>query len=158
MGAARGWRDRVPARFWARVSKSEAGCWVWVAGLNADGYGQFSIGQHNIRAHRYSFELAYGPIPIGMRVCHRCDNPPCVRPDHLFLGTDAENIADSVAKRRFHFGTRTYTKLTPEAVQEIRVALANGVPNMVLAAHFAVHYSTISQIKRGFSWKTLPAA
>lgn len=89
-------------RFWFRVDKS-ADCWTWTA---ARGAGKFDYGyfwtdsKKLVKAHRYSYALANGPIPEGMVICHRCDNPPCVRPDHLFLGTQKDNIRDMDAKGR----------------------------------------------------------
>jgi hypothetical protein len=91
----------VEQRFWARVRKSD-GCWEWTgACFKCGGYGQFTIehGQQ-VRAHRHSWELHNGPIPKGLWVLHRCDNPKCVRPDHLFLGTCTDNARDMMAKGR----------------------------------------------------------
>lgn len=89
-------------RFWEKVQKG-AGCWVWTASLNGTGYGQFSIHNKPVRAHRYAYELLNGPIPAGKRVCHTCDNPPCVRPDHLFIGTAKDNTLDMIRKGRNRF-------------------------------------------------------
>ncbi len=98
-------------RFWSYVDKSE-GCWLWKGAVSKGGYAYLSDGsklKHRVRAHRFSWELHFGPIPADKEVCHNCDAdyPPgdityrrCVRPDHLFLGTHQENMADMVAKGR----------------------------------------------------------
>jgi hypothetical protein len=87
------------AKFWAKVRKA-AGCWEWIADRTAKGYGRKRWGSRVVLAHRLSWELANGPIPAGLSVCHHCDNPPCVRPSHLFLGTARENVRDMVQKGR----------------------------------------------------------
>jgi hypothetical protein len=100
----------LSARFWPKVSKSD-GCWTWT-GKTGNGYGQIRIagkGSGLIGAHRLSWALHYGPIPAGLFVCHNCpdgDNPLCVRPEHLFLGTHEQNMADMVAKGRAASGDR----------------------------------------------------
>lgn len=87
-------------RFWEKVDKT-GDCWEWTGFKNRQGYGQFQVSTKNGQpAHRVSFELANGKIPDGMHVCHKCDNPPCVRPDHLFLGTPSDNMKDMVKKGR----------------------------------------------------------
>jgi hypothetical protein len=96
--------------FWDRVDRS-GDCWRWTGARNANGYGILTRRRLNLRsvlAHRYSWMLANGPIPAGLHVLHRCDNPPCVRPGHLFLGTDADNNADMRRKGRavHHRGPR----------------------------------------------------
>lgn len=100
------WQDR----FWAKVRKGED-CWEWQGGRNSRGYGVFYKDGRRSRqelAHRVSYELAYGPIPSGVFACHSCDNPPCVHPDHLFLGTGLDNSRDSTDKGRHRNQKKTH--------------------------------------------------
>jgi hypothetical protein len=92
------------ANWWSKVVIGP-GCWTWRAGRDKDGYGKLAIGaggsaQVHTRAHRFAYETFIGPIPEGMVVCHRCDNPPCARPSHLFVGTPRDNNDDKIAKGR----------------------------------------------------------
>ena len=90
----------MPERFWSKVLKTPT-CWIWIATRNTTGYGQFSLFGKLVVAHRVSYELSKGPIPTGLRVLHHCDNPPCVRPSHLWLGTQKMNMEDASSKDRF---------------------------------------------------------
>jgi excisionase family DNA binding protein len=93
--------NTLEGRFWRYVEKSD-GCWQWTGAANPKGYGNIGRGKGlgTAKAHRVSWELHFGPIPPGLYVCHACDNPPCVRPDHLFLGTAQDNNNDKIAKGR----------------------------------------------------------
>jgi hypothetical protein len=96
-------------RFWSFVDVSD-GCWEWTDGYKQKGYGRFTGTGVSVLAHRFSWELHRGPIPNGLYVCHKCDNPSCVRPDHLFLGTAADNVADMISKGRHKKPPATHCK------------------------------------------------
>jgi HNH endonuclease len=93
---------QLTERFWAKVAKGD-GCWEWQAGKDKNGYGQFTVypPRRTLRAHRVAYEMEVGPIPDGLMVLHRCDNPSCVRPDHLFTGDAKANSEDMLSKGRY---------------------------------------------------------
>lgn len=122
-------------RFWAKVDKS-GDCWIWTASRGSRGYGQISINGKLYRVNRVAYELVKGSIPDGMLVCHTCDNPACVNPSHLFLGTNSENMRDMYSKRRF---ADRRTKLSEHDCNRIRDMHARGgVSYDQLAAEFGV--------------------
>lgn len=136
--------------FWANVAKTN-GCWNWTAARDLHGYGALRVAGRVVGAHRHSYALANGPIPPGHHVLHHCDNPACVRPDHLFLGSRAENMGDMVRKGRQAKGERNgQAKLTAEQVGEIR---SSDLPQFRLADIYGVSNQQISLIKSGKRWK-----
>lgn len=145
-------------RFWAKVSKgSENACWAWLSATNYKGYGQFRANGTTVQAHRFAWSLINGEIPSGMLICHHCDNPPCVRPDHLFLGTPHDNNVDCWTKGRGRTGgfghSNPRAKLNKERVEEILRLSAKGVVPRIIADMFGVHGSTIAAVLSGRSWR-----
>lgn len=174
-------------RFWLKVKKSDDGCWVWIGTRNDRGYGiitQGGKGTPDLRAHRLSWEIANGrSIPAGMNVLHRCDNPPCVRPDHLFVGDQRANVDDMIAKGRHSRGVghsaRCVTgddhwtrldpercralakrgeqvgnaKLTADVVVRIRRLLIDGKQQKQIAAELGVSKSLISLVALRKIWR-----
>ena len=136
-------------QFYRRVEST--GCWIWTGALHK-GWGSYgTCGQGY--AHRLSWKIHHGDIPPGLYVCHRCDNPPCVNPDHLFLGNAVENMRDAVDKGRVPRGERhCCAKLTERAVRLIRRRAANGELQVSLAAEFGVTQSAIHLVVRRMRW------
>ncbi|HXU04371.1 MAG TPA: HNH endonuclease [Polyangia bacterium] len=130
------------------------GCTLWFGGSDVRGYGRFFLGGKVIVASRAAWELARGPIPTGLWVLHHCDNPPCVNPDHLFLGTHTDNMRDCVAKGRFvrPNGPPANRKLTEQSVRDIRVGRKRGLLCRELANSFGVSKSTIIAATTGPNW------
>lgn len=145
------------ARYWGKVAKSD-GCWLWTAGKSPEGYGVIEAGKRGvgkIRAHRASWVIHYGRVPL-LHVLHRCDNPSCVNPSHLFLGTDADNHADSVRKNRHSCGAKHgQAKLSAAQVGQIRRRLAAGASQRQMAREYGCGQSTISDINRRATWEGL---
>lgn len=147
------------ARFWAKVAitANRDLCWNWVAGKEYGGYGMFGIRDIVYRAHRISWILAYGEIPDGLWVLHKCDNPSCVNPNHLFLGTAQDNVDDMLAKGRHPRGSgekSTYHKLSQEKADLIRERYATGDISMrKLGDEFSVCAQTIQYIVSNKKWR-----
>lgn len=149
-------------RFRSKVDKSLS-CWVWTGARlhqRHGDYGRISAGHRRGRillAHRVSYEFSFGPIPDGMYVLHKCDNPPCVRPDHLFLGTQADNQADKLTKGRLirKFGEENpNAKLTWQEVHDIRKRYASERASAAkLAAEFGVSDDEILNIIHEVTWR-----
>ena len=133
-------------------------CWHWTGALNRrDGYGQIYDGDKVVKAHRWSYQHHIGPIPPHMFVCHTCDNPGCVNPAHLFLGTQQDNMTDMAAKGRSRTLTHEQSpsvKLTWPEVHAARLLLAYGCTRRYLCGNFGVSTATIGAIARGETWIT----
>ncbi len=144
-------------RFWKMVAKGD-GCWIWTGGRFPCGYGRLTRrgepGASSL-AHRVSWELNYGHIPSGLNVLHRCDNPPCVRPDHLFLGTQADNAADMMRKGRHPIGVDVWgAKLTPAIVRRIRKRYSQGNGTVTqISKELGCSHSLVSMIVHRKLWK-----
>jgi hypothetical protein len=170
------WTETEPVRFWKKVQRTE-GCWWWTGGTDGNGYGAFwvpGLGRMD-KAPRVSWRLTFGEIPDGMWVLHKCDHPSCVRPDHLFLGTNQENMRDcgrkgrhwtqmnpdkakhNVALARRFLDPRGRgngcAKLSDDAVREIRSRNTAGETQTSLAVEFGVARSTVTWVVRGGTWK-----
>jgi hypothetical protein len=145
------------SRFWSKVDKTGE-CWLWAASKDKRGYGQVRMGNRTMRSHRVAWFLRYGSLPPPDKmVCHSCDNPACVRPSHLFLGTSKSNIEDMDRKGRRvnhpHYGEdHGRAVLTEENVREIRARLKLGEQQKLLAKEFGVSKPTICAINTRRIW------
>ncbi len=147
--------DKVEKLFWGFVNNTET-CWLWTGGRSTRGYGEISLGGYRDRAHRVSWTIHYGPIPEDGVICHRCDNPPCVRPDHLFLGTQADNVKDMTDKGRrvVVCGEKQHlAKLTVSDVLEIRRRSEEGEVSRVIAEPYGVDPATVRAVIGRKTWK-----
>lgn len=148
--------DTTRRRFVEKVDIHTHGCWLWTGFRNPQGYGTFWRNdlQRMVLAHREAYEFVYGEVPDGMCVLHECDNPGCVRVEHLFRGTREENMADRQAKGRQARGERMGpSKLTVDKVLAIRQALECGARIADLAGFYGVSKTAIDNIRTRFTWK-----
>ncbi len=141
------WNHYVPER--------GTGCWEWAGNRDPNGYGRLNVGNTPALAHRIAWELFQGPLTPEDHICHRCDNPPCVRPEHLFKGDHGMNMADKMRKKRHRYGVSRGEKhgcavLTEAQAREIK---ASGLSHKACAAQYGVSYQTVWEIRKGVSWK-----
>lgn len=143
-------------RFYANTKDSADGCLIWQGHPNVDGYGTIMHRGRHLLAHRVAWEIVSGAKPAGL-VCHSCDNPICVRFEHLFLGTNADNIKDRDAKGRQARGQRAgLAKLNDTDIPEIRKRLSQGEAQWRIAKDFGVSQAAIAAIKLGNTWTHIP--
>jgi hypothetical protein len=144
--------EQIRNHFWSKASiRSPEECWPWIGGTNPQrrNYGRFYIHREDFRAHRVAYVLHYGHDPGELDVCHHCDNPICVNPHHLFIGTRADNHRDMDAKGRRYL----YRKLSPDQVAEIRARYVPRVVSMAtLAREYGVSPMAIHKIISGKTW------
>jgi hypothetical protein len=143
-------------RFWSKVEKgSPTQCWLWTGGKQHSGHGRFRVDKDrpSVAAHSFSLELASGSKPDDLYCLHRCDNPPCVNPAHLYWGTPKQNMDDMWARgRNFRGEDRAHSKLTAEQVVAMRQANAAGWTCTDLSKEYGVCVKTVSDIVRGVMW------
>lgn len=133
----------------------ESGCWIWDRGTTVKGYGQMHLNGKRKYAHRHAYELANGPIPNGLGICHKCDVPACINPSHLFAGTHQENMTDRDRKGRLaiRYGEKnSAAKLTADKVRALR---ASGLRDHEAAKVFGISRRHANDIRRGLVWRNI---
>ena len=147
-------------RFWKKVPKNHTNnCWKWGGTIMVNGYGTLTIRPNKYYAHRASWMINRGPIPDGLHVLHKCDNPPCVNPEHLFLGTQRDNNNDKIRKGRARGGSmkgesHPLVKMTNGKIKEIRARYkAGGITQGDLASQYGMSQPGVSAIITGRLWK-----
>lgn len=150
--------QRLIDRFNAKYQKDESGCWIWIASCAGMGYGQIKLPgeRRQIYAHRLSYLIHKGPLPEGKQICHTCDNPKCVNPDHLFVGTSQDNHDDMTKKKRHTYGQLSGTaKITEEQARQVLGMIGLGMTQVAIGKFFGLHPVSIGRIKLGKRWKHL---
>lgn len=146
---------QIPERVLNAVEKTET-CWVWTKGKLAGGYGQVVVDKQKWTAHRLFYSVYKGPIPEGKLICHTCDNPSCVNPEHLYCGTHTENNRDTYTRDRMPIrhgdAAINVVKLSREAALEIKYS---ALTSKELAQKHQIHQSQVSRIRNGHTWKNI---
>lgn len=138
------------------IPEPNTGCWLWMCATSSCGYGSIGYEKRRWVAHRLSWEGVNGPIAEGLLLCHKCDTPACVNPDHMFVGTMADNMRDMVKKRRFAVAKRgNGSKLTELQAEKIKHDLRS---QSAIASEYGIHQSMVSLIKSGRCWTAVGEA
>lgn len=148
-------RGDPPRRFWHFAGQTDL-CWEWAGDRFNNGYGRIKVDGKAVLAHRYAYELAFGSIPAGVFVLHRCDNPACVRPSHLFLGSHTDNMRDMLSKGRGVFPKGSHhgnAKLSESDVTSMRQRHAGGESCASLGQEFGIGRGTVHRIVTGRAWR-----
>ena len=151
-------KEKDVERFNSKIIKAsdENQCWLWNGTLSTSGYGQFQVRDKCVYAHRAMYAIKFGEIPENGHVCHKCDNPLCVNPSHLFLGDAVINMKDRFKKGRYasiRGENNKQSKLSESQVLEIKKYLAQGIRQQDIAKIYSVSQICISLIKRGINWR-----
>src|SRR5882724_11171101 len=141
-------RENAFDRLFNRTIVLDNGCWEFIGARHTQGYGLLRYNGKQARAHRVAYDLVVGDIPDGIQVLHICDNPPCVNPEHLFLGTDQDNMNDKVMKGRHSYG-EAHGKLTNNQVLEMRKLFGTGISDADIARRFNISEGAMRHIKHG---------
>jgi len=151
---------KTPQRFWSKVNKTDT-CWLWTGARSTSGYGRFVWEKWRWQAHRFSWVAVNGPIPSGLFALHKCDVRACIRPDHLFLGTQKDNMMDCSSKKRQSLQTHpertqgenhNMAKLNENQVRRIRKLREEGVTLLTLSIQFGVCNQQIGKIVNRRAW------
>jgi HNH endonuclease len=157
----RGWHKTtaIGQRFWDFVKRGALDeCWEWQAAIMPRGYGQLEFEDKHTYAHRVAWILTYGEIPEGLKVLHRCDNPPCCNPCHLFLGTSKDNSLDASSKGRIAHGARHgQSKLNDDSVREIRRLYDSGVAQVEIGRVLGISSNTLWHVVHRRTWRHVDA-
>lgn len=150
------YQSDMKAKLIGKIKKIN-GCWEWQGSRNKKGYGHLSYKRKVELAHRISWLMFKGKIPNDMKVCHKCDNPPCINPSHLFLGSQKENVKDMFQKKRkIHEGiNHPGAKLTNENIKEIRKLLREGKTQQYIADKYNISNGHVGSIKHRRTWKEI---
>lgn len=147
----------IEERFWSKVAIiPEQTCWEWVGTIHHSGYGTIYVDDKSLRAHRLSWKIHNGPIPEGLLVCHTCDNRKCVRPEHLFLGTNADNNKDMFKKGRENKAKGTACRSTKLTEQQVKLIRYDPRPQSVIGKQYGISQNAVKLIKQRKNWKHIP--